>query len=80
MPQRMNSTPKRKFWLITVRVLRERFAWPPYDLLAVRHRLQKIGRIVEPKETLSITEDEPDNRILECADEAGSEFMAVARG
>jgi putative PIN family toxin of toxin-antitoxin system len=59
----------------TIRVLRERFAWPPYDLLAVRHRLQKIGRIVEPKETLSITEDEPDNRILECADEAGSEFI-----
>ena len=24
---------------------------------------------------LSITEDEPDNRILECADEAGSEFI-----
>ncbi len=56
-------------------MLREKFDWPPYDLLAARQRLQKIGRIVEPKVTLSITEDEPDNRILECAAEAGSEFI-----
>lgn len=59
----------------TIRVLREKFDWPPYDLLAARQRLQKLGRLVEPKETLSITEDEPDNRILECAAEAGSEFI-----
>jgi len=59
----------------TVRVLREKFDWPPYDLLAARQRLQKIGRVVEPKETLNITQDEPDNRILECAAEAGSEFI-----
>ena len=59
----------------TVRVLREKFDWPPYDLLAARQRLQEIARIVEPKETLGITEDEPDNRILECAAEAASEFI-----
>jgi putative PIN family toxin of toxin-antitoxin system len=59
----------------TVRVLREKFDWPPFDLLAARQRLEKIARIVEPKETLSVTEDEPDNRIVECAAEAGSEFI-----
>jgi len=59
----------------TVRVLREKFDWPPYDLLAARQQLQKIARIVEPRVTLAITEDEPDNRILECAAEAGSEFI-----
>ena len=59
----------------TIRVPREKFDWPPYDLLAARQRLQKIARIVEPKETLGITEDEPDNRILECAAEAGSELI-----
>jgi putative PIN family toxin of toxin-antitoxin system len=64
----------------TVRVLREKFDWPPYDLLAARQRLQKIARIVEPKETLGITEDEPDNRILECAAEAGSEFIISEDG
>lgn len=59
----------------TIRVLREKFEWPPYDLLAARQKLQKFARIVEPKETLDITNDEPDNRILECAAAAGSEFI-----
>lgn len=44
----------------TVRVLREKFEWPPYDLLAARERLQKVR---------------PDGRILECAAEAGSELI-----
>ncbi len=61
----------------TVRVLREKFQWPPYDLLAASQRLERIGRIVEPKETLSVTEDEPDNRILECAVEAVSDFIVT---
>lgn len=59
----------------TIRVLREKFDWPSYDLLAARQRLERIAIIVEPKETLSITEDEPDNRILECAAESQSEFI-----
>ncbi len=59
----------------TIRVLREKFEWPPYDLLAARQRLEKVGRIVTPTQTLAITADEPDNRILECAAEARSEFI-----
>jgi putative PIN family toxin of toxin-antitoxin system len=59
----------------TVRVLREKFDWPPYDLLAARQRLERIGVVVKPTETLSVTEDEPDNRILECAVESQSEFI-----
>jgi hypothetical protein len=31
----------------TVRVLWEKCEWPPYDLLAARERLQKVGRIVD---------------------------------
>ena len=46
-------------------------------MLAARQRLERIGRIVEPKETLGITEDEPDNRLLECAVEAVSEFIVT---
>ena len=59
----------------TVRVLREKFNWPPYDLVAARQRLERIGLIVKPKRTLTVTENEPDNRILECAAESGSEFI-----
>ena len=59
----------------TVRVLREKFDWPPYDLLAARQRLERIGVMVKPKQPLHVTEDEPDNRILECAVESHSEFI-----
>jgi uncharacterized protein len=59
----------------TIRVLREKFDWPPYDLIAARQRLEKIGRIVQPKQILHITEDASDNRILECAEESESEFI-----
>jgi predicted nucleic acid-binding protein len=31
--------------------------------------------LVKPKETLSIAEDEPDKRILECAAESHAEFI-----
>jgi putative PIN family toxin of toxin-antitoxin system len=64
----------------TIRVLREKFEWPPYDLHAARQRLQKIGRIVEPTETLAVLADEPDNRILECAKAAGSEYIVTEDG
>jgi len=59
----------------TVRVLGEKFDWPPYDVLAARQRLERIGLIVKPKQKLNVTEDEPDNRILECAAESESEFI-----
>jgi uncharacterized protein len=47
----------------TIRVLREKFDWPPYDLNDARQRLEKIGKLVAPKETLAVVPDEPDNRI-----------------
>jgi putative PIN family toxin of toxin-antitoxin system len=59
----------------TIRVLREKFGWAPYDLHDARQRLERLARIVEPKETLAVVSDEPDNRILECAQEARSEFI-----
>ena len=59
----------------TVKVLREKFEWPPYDLHDARQRLQKIACIVKPKERLAVLADDPDNRILECAVEAESEYI-----
>ena len=61
----------------TIRVLREKFEWRPYDLHDALLRMRRIGRIVEPKVKLSFLGDEPDNRILECAAEAGSEFIVT---
>ena len=57
-------------------VLRDRFGWDGYRLHAGRERIKSITKFVMPSETLDvIAYDPPDNRILECAAEAGSEFI-----
>jgi putative PIN family toxin of toxin-antitoxin system len=61
----------------TLRVLREKFDWQPYRLHALGDRLKTTFHLVEPKETLSVLADEPDNRILEAAKESGSQFIVT---
>ena len=59
-------------------VLRERFGWDGYRLHAERERIKSITRFVTPSETLHVIDyDPPDNRILECAAEADSEFIVT---
>jgi putative PIN family toxin of toxin-antitoxin system len=59
----------------TVRVLREKFGWPPHDLHDLRQRLLKTCRVVTPSITVAVLRDGPDNRIFECAHEAKSEYI-----
>jgi predicted nucleic acid-binding protein len=47
----------------------------PYELRALHDSLIKICKLVEPKHALAVVADEPDNHILECLEEAGSEFI-----
>lgn len=62
-----------------VTVLRDDFAWEGYRLHFAREQLAKLGSLVTPKNTIdAIKEDPDDNRILECALEAGSEFIVTS--
>ena len=62
-----------------IRVLREKFHWDGYRLHDAREQILGFARLVAPKQTLDVVkEDEPDNRILECAVEAGSDFIISA--
>ena len=62
-----------------IRVLREKFQWDGYRLNGAKQQVLGLARLVAPTETLDvIKEDEPDNRILECAVAAGSEFIISA--
>ena len=61
-----------------LRVLREKFGWDGYRINQLRQTLSRIANHVAPKETLDvIKEDPPDNRILECAVEAGSDCIVT---
>ncbi len=62
-----------------IRVLRDKFHWDGYRLQDAKRQILGFARLVTPAQTLDVVkEDEPDNRILECAAEAGSEFIISA--
>ena len=60
-----------------IRVLREDFAWDGYRLHFMQERLFNIANRVTPTRTLKVVDDPDDDRILECAVEAGSEFIVT---
>jgi putative PIN family toxin of toxin-antitoxin system len=60
----------------TIRVLREKFAWDGYRLHEISQSLSQIANRVTPQESLNVVkEDPPDNRILECAVAARSDYI-----
>jgi putative PIN family toxin of toxin-antitoxin system len=62
-----------------IRVLRDKFGWDGYRLQDAKQQILTFARLVTPAQTLDVVkDDEPDNRILECVAEAGSEFIISA--
>ena len=60
----------------TLRVLRDKFGWSGDMLHDVHGKLDMLANRVTPTETLAIIEEDPDdNRILECAAAARSDFI-----
>ena len=60
----------------TLRVLRDKFEWSAADLQDAVRVMEGCARRVEAEESVDvITYDLPDNRILECAQAAASDFI-----
>ena len=60
----------------TIGILRDKFKQDPYTLNDNFQKLRALGNLVKPTETLNvITEDPPDNRILECSQAARSDYI-----
>ena len=59
-----------------LRILREKFGWSEERLQGAEALMVGFAQLVSPSQILNvIKEDEPDNRILECAAETGSEYI-----
>ncbi len=56
-------------------VLHDKFGWDGYRLHFARLQIQKVTNRVQPTRTIDVAEDPDDNRILECAAEAGSDLI-----
>jgi putative PIN family toxin of toxin-antitoxin system len=62
----------------TIGVLREKFQRDPYTISDVHQRLTALCKRVSPTETLDvIKEDSDDNRVLECAAAARSDYIVT---
>lgn len=59
----------------TARILKTKFNWEDNRLEAALKQIARVSEIIRPKKTLKVIEDDPDNRILECAVEGQANFI-----
>ena len=60
------------------RVLSLKFHWPEEDIAAIEKQIRSFTRHVQPQETVDLVKEDPtDNRILECAAAARSEYVVT---
>ncbi len=61
----------------TIGVLRDKFGWEGYRLHFARAALLNFANLVTPTQRLDIADDPDDDRIIECAVAAGSDFIVT---
>jgi putative PIN family toxin of toxin-antitoxin system len=54
---------------------RPRFKLDPHQIQAVLRDIRAIAHFVRPPGKLSVSSDEPDNRLLECAEVARADYL-----
>ena len=57
------------------RILQDKFFWTAERAERIIFRLRRIAVIVSPEKNVKILEDDPDNRVLECAAEGGAKVI-----
>jgi putative PIN family toxin of toxin-antitoxin system len=61
-----------------LRTLRDKFAWSPERLQGAADQMTAIARKVAPSQIVVVLKEDPaDNRILECAAEAKSDYLVT---
>ncbi len=61
----------------TARTLREKFGQPDEDIKRVIKLISRVATVSKPATRLNVLRDLPDNRILECAVEAGADLVVT---
>lgn len=76
---------RRKFTLYSsvpilteaVRKLKEKFGWEKDKIIDFLRTIADVAILVKPQSHLYLLSDDPDNRILECAEEAKAGFIVT---
>jgi uncharacterized protein len=61
----------REFTGVCVR----KFEYEPEEAVGIADMIRQSAQLVHPQKRLNIIKDEPDNRVLECAEEFGADFI-----
>jgi hypothetical protein len=59
----------------TRRILVEKFFWTHGEIQAAEVWLKTFSKSLNPKNRIAVIVDDPDNRILECAEEGRADFI-----
>jgi putative PIN family toxin of toxin-antitoxin system len=58
-------------------LLRPRFGFTPTDVRHTLAALRRAGKLVHPTQTLTVSQDESDNRFLECAESGLADYLVT---
>ena len=61
----------------TAKKLRGKFLWDDVRIAAALKQISRVATVLKPVNRLNILSDAPDNRILECAKEAGADLIVT---
>ncbi len=61
----------------TANKLREKFGWEQTSIRRLLKAISKVAIVLKTRPNVHLLDDEPDNRVLECAVEAGADFIVT---
>ena len=61
----------------TAQKLREKFGWEQDKITSLLKAIAKVAMVIKTKPHLHLLADEPDNRVLECAEAIGADFIVT---
>ena len=61
----------------TAQKLRGKFGWEQDKITSLLKAIAKVAIVIKTKPHLHLLADEPDNRVLECAEAAGADFVVT---
>jgi putative PIN family toxin of toxin-antitoxin system len=59
----------------TAQKLREKFGWRQDKITSLLKAIAKVAIVIKTEPHLHLLADEPDNRVLECAEAVGADFI-----
>ena len=61
----------------TAQTLREKFDWSNSKITHLLKTISKVAAVIKTQPHLHLLSDEPDNRVLECAEAADADFIVT---